>query len=165
MRLDGFTLKSVKKFKGHEGETCYQGNIYLNNKKVGYFSSDYNMGPMDVRFDDKETEKLFAETGKKFLEKYPKGYLYSHIGYEKLMQEYWNDESFISELLDIIEAEKMYKKAVKNGYKFLYVTFRKKDGNIVSYSSMKLIPKTAFKEKGEELFLFANSFDTFNLVL
>lgn len=33
----GYWLKGVKEYKGHEGEPLFQGNVYLNNKKIGFF--------------------------------------------------------------------------------------------------------------------------------
>lgn len=34
----GYWLKGVKTYKGHEGEPLFQGNIYLNNRKIGFFA-------------------------------------------------------------------------------------------------------------------------------
>ena len=32
MNINGITVKNLKTFKGHEGETCFQGNLYLGKK-------------------------------------------------------------------------------------------------------------------------------------
>lgn len=42
--INGITVKALKEFKGHEGEPLYQGNIYLDNKKIGWWSQDSHGG-------------------------------------------------------------------------------------------------------------------------
>lgn len=120
MNVNGFTLKAVKAFKGREGEPCFQGNIYLENKKVGWFSSSYTMGPMDIRFDEPEIEKRFVETAVAFDKAYPLGFLYYNAPF-KLDPKY-NDivteveaEDLVLEMLAIQAAEKDYKFATKGG--------------------------------------------------
>ena len=34
MKVNGIEIKISRKFFGHEGETCYQGTIYENGKKI-----------------------------------------------------------------------------------------------------------------------------------
>lgn len=120
MKVNGFTLKAVKAFKGHEGEPCFQGNIYLENKKVGWFSSSYTMGPMDIRFDEPEIEKRFVKTAVAFDKAYPLGFLYYNAPF-KLDPKYKNivvevdAEDLILEMLAIQAAEKDYKIATKGG--------------------------------------------------
>jgi len=79
--------------------------------------------------------------------------------------EFWDEEAFILELLEVKHAEELYKKASKQGIKFLYFVYNKKEDNVLYYRSNALIPKRKFAEKGEELFLFVNSLDTFNIEL
>ena len=38
MKFNGMEVKVSRKFYGHEGETCYQGSIYCDGKKVGTWS-------------------------------------------------------------------------------------------------------------------------------
>lgn len=120
MKVNGFTLKAVKAFKGHEREPCFQGNIYLENKKVGWFSSSYTMGPMDIRFDEPEIEKRFVKTAVAFDKAYPLGFLYYNAPF-KLDPKYKNivvevdAEDLILEMLAIQAAEKDYKFATKGG--------------------------------------------------
>ena len=38
--INGISLKAVKMFRGHEGEPCYQGNVYIGKKKIGFWSQD-----------------------------------------------------------------------------------------------------------------------------
>lgn len=64
-KIKGIEFKNVKKFSGHDGE-CYQGNLYLNGKKIGSQSQDSWGGPDDFDFTTEEAEKEF----KKIVETY-----------------------------------------------------------------------------------------------
>lgn len=121
-KINGFELKGVKEFKGHEGEDCYQGNIYYKNKKVGYFSSSYTMGPMDINFDDREVERIFNETLKAYIENFPEQFDGSGLLYPELNRMF-DGESFIIELLNIKDWEKLVKKEFKKGYKSAVMIF------------------------------------------
>lgn len=37
-KLNGWELKGIVRFKGHEGESLLQGNLYKDGKKVGFYS-------------------------------------------------------------------------------------------------------------------------------
>lgn len=116
-KINGFELKGVKFFHGHEGEDCTQGNIYLNGKKVGWYSDSYTMGPMDIHFDDPETEKLFGKTAELYISSYPG--LFDGSGFLNPDVTAWFDtEMLINELLTINEWEKLAKKAFRDGYLF-----------------------------------------------
>ena len=39
-QINGVTVKALKTFYGHEGEPVFQGNLYLGNKKIGFWSQD-----------------------------------------------------------------------------------------------------------------------------
>lgn len=45
-----YSLGSIKAFRGHEGETCLQGTILKDGKKVGSWSEDSWGGPMLFTF-------------------------------------------------------------------------------------------------------------------
>ena len=47
----GLTLKALKKFTGHDGEPCYQGNLYLGTKKIGFWTEDGRGGSGIYRMD------------------------------------------------------------------------------------------------------------------
>lgn len=65
-RIYDVQLKGITQFKGHEGEPCFQGNIYYKNKKIGYFSDDFRGGFMDIDFDNSENRNLIKDIAKKF---------------------------------------------------------------------------------------------------
>lgn len=43
--INGIMIKSLKQFRGHEQEVLFQGNLYLNGKKLGFWSQDSHCGP------------------------------------------------------------------------------------------------------------------------
>lgn len=170
MKINGFTLKAITKFKGHEGEPCYQGNIYLSNKKVGYFSSSYTMGPMDIIFDSPEIEQQFIATAVAFDKAYPMGFLYYNAPF-KLNPNYQavitsvDAEDLILEMLAIDEAEKTFKKNQRAFCPILIYTYGAKGTN--AYGLTRHVTKEEaaeiFKEKNEEIILFADSLKVFEI--
>ena len=60
-----FTIDQIKGFRGHEGETCLQGVILLNNKKVGEWSEDSWGGPHQFSFTNVKIEKDFNDEANK----------------------------------------------------------------------------------------------------
>ena len=59
--IGAFTIGSIKAFTGHEGETCLQGTILRDGKKVGTWSEDSWGGPHQFTFIDKATETAFTQ--------------------------------------------------------------------------------------------------------
>lgn len=55
-----YQIKGFKRFKGHEGEPCGQGNLYKGSVKVAEWSDDSWGGPMHIRFVDKLAEAEFV---------------------------------------------------------------------------------------------------------
>lgn len=99
--IKGVTLKSVKKFEGHEGETLYEGNIYLENKKLGSFEDGDWGGPINVEFDTPEKKDLFEARMKEYYNENPSNYE--------------NTEFFIDEILQLVKLEAIFKKNSKKG--------------------------------------------------
>ena len=58
-KIGEFSLGPIKTFRGHEGETCMQGTILLNGKKVGEWSEDAWGGPHRIDFNNTADEKAF----------------------------------------------------------------------------------------------------------
>ena len=101
--INGISIKSVKTFRDHEGAPIAQGNVYLNNKKIGFWSQDSWGGP-DI-FED--CEDVIQEQAKTFAKGYPKDRKYSSF------QD--SPEIFMCNLLELTENEKEYKKFAKAG--------------------------------------------------
>lgn len=170
MNVNGFTLKAVKVFKGHEGEPCFQGNIYLDNKKVGYFSSSYTMGPMDIFFESSEVEQRFTALVSAFFKVYPQGFLFYNAPFmdNPATQEFakvFDAEDLILELLAIDEAEKSFKKGQQRWCPLLIYTYGAK--GTTGYGFTKHISKEAaitfFESKNEKVILYADSLKAFDI--
>ena len=124
--INGITVKAMKEFVGHEGY-CKQGNIYIDNKKQGFWSQDSWGGPDNFEFDT----TLLLERIKEYYEKNPpidtlKLYKMNieEIDFKNLPVRTFEDvlepESiFLYELTDLIEIEKHFKKAIKQGYSMI----------------------------------------------
>lgn len=97
--LNGVTIKNLKQFMSHEGP-MWQGNIYLGNKKIGFWSNDSHGGP----------DEFFMES------KYSGLKLMKEFARLKPECEYIPEEIFMEELLELILREKEYKKMVKRGF-------------------------------------------------
>ena len=103
--INNVTIKNLKSFRGHEGEVLAQGSIYLNNKRLGFWSQDSWGGPDQFDFD----ESVLKNACKNFKAGFPKDYKYVDLCDEA--------DIFISYLLKLIELEKALKRFFKKGYK------------------------------------------------
>ena len=94
--IKGISLKNIKTFRGMEYPVNYQGSVYFNGKKLGFWSQDGNGGPDHYDFNTTELDKI-AE---------------AYYGEDR----FYNLECLLGEVLTLQEYEKLYKKAVKDGY-------------------------------------------------
>ncbi len=104
--LNGVTIKSLKQFMGNEGP-AFQGNVYLNGKKIAFWSQDGNGCPID----DFDFVEGFSED--KFRSLIESTHQYK--AYDGTMEP-MSAEIFMGRLLDIIYDEKDYKSLIKQGY-------------------------------------------------
>ena len=102
--IKGVTLKGLTRFIGMEGE-AYQGNIYLNNKKVGWFSQSGSGGCSDVDYDSPEVKKEITAIVEQYFKENPPNCDWAGT-----------DEFFFEDLVSLLLDEKDFKKAVKKGY-------------------------------------------------
>ena len=62
--INGISLKNMVKFRGHEEETLYQGDLCLGEQKIGFWSEDSWGGPdniiLDPGYDLKQLNYLIA---------------------------------------------------------------------------------------------------------
>jgi len=119
--IKGIALKAVKTGIGHDFGG-FQANIYLHNKKIGHVLDDGWGGDLQLDFDKQEEEfDQLAEA-------------YRTETNETLLSA---TDHLIYSLMDLIEAEKAYKKSVKQGYNiYLYLDYRPKEQGDVP------VPKT-----------------------
>ena len=54
--IKGIELKNIKTFRGVEYPVNYQGNIYYNGKKLGFWSQDSWGGPDSYDFNTDELD-------------------------------------------------------------------------------------------------------------
>lgn len=133
--INGIEIKAIKTFLGTEGY-ARQGNVYLDKKKIGFFSEDGNGGCDWIYFEcDKEIKELFFSRVRAHYKNYP-ALDYMKI-YNMTMEEYVKQENklpvttyeqesndiiveyFMKKLLNLREFEQYYRKAVKKGYSAL----------------------------------------------
>jgi len=111
--INGITVKAIKEFRGHEGEPLYQGNVYLGNKKIGWWSQDSWGGP-DAYYLDEPYRVRKLEEKVKMLNR-DKEKTYSRGDGSTYTIDYSLDIMF-GDLMVMHEDEKMFKSAIKNGY-------------------------------------------------
>jgi len=106
--INGIQIKSLKSFKDHDGYTVYQGNIYYKGKKLGFWSEDSWGGCDTFHFDE---SILDAE-----VERYRKSHMV-----EDRFRSLVSIESMLIDIVHLMDDEKMYKKALKNGHTTLMI--------------------------------------------
>lgn len=110
--INGISVKRLTHFLGHEGEDLYQGTLYLNNKKIGFWSQDSWGGPDRVQLDEKYSSRLLdaaitALNPEKAIHgsAHGKGYV---VPYDL--------ELLLNDYLALTQDEKAFQKALKAGY-------------------------------------------------
>lgn len=104
--INGVTIKAIKKFKGHEGEPLVQGNIYLNNKKLGFWSQDAWGGP-----------DIFTGFAPNVLRPMAERYRDYSGKVEEKYKGIFDEELFLYKIAELAEAEKAFKKFWKQGFR------------------------------------------------
>jgi len=107
--INGITLKARTDFRGHEGEPCSQGNLYLGNKKIGFWSQSSYGGPDEVRLEPGLSEEKLNDK----IRELNKGKSEALGGYKL--------DLLMEDLLNLQNAEKIYKQSLKKGYTALFV--------------------------------------------
>lgn len=131
----GIELKNVNNFIGHEGN-IFQGNVYLNGKKVGFYSEDAwgGEGRLDAT---KENRKKILDTIEKYYNDNPPldvFAVYDNISADEFVNmrdngtlpkgrsKYFNSiDSFMYELYMLKNYETQFKKCIKQGSKALVI--------------------------------------------
>lgn len=102
--INGVAIKNYKTFCGFEGEAS-QGTIYLNGKRLGFWSQDGNGGP--DRFDFKES--VLKDACERFKSGFPTDYKYINFCDDA--------EVFLGELARLTETERYLKRYFNKGYR------------------------------------------------
>lgn len=101
--LHGISIKGLKRFMSQEGP-LWKGTLYLSGVKIGVWENDSHGGPDLFRID---------------VEKYSSSKLMAEFAKLKPDCEYFPEDNFMMELVDLTLTEGAYKKAVKKGYDLL----------------------------------------------
>ena len=115
--INGLTVKKLKYFEGREG-TAAQGNLYLGNKKIAFWSQDADgcvEDNLDMEPGYSETrlrQAIIAAHPEKHEEKVAQNGIPYTLDYEL--------EFLMTDLLSLMETEKAWKRAVKAGYAGLF---------------------------------------------
>lgn len=64
--FNGYWIKNLKNFQGHEGEPLFQCSVYKDNKKIGSFSEDSWGGPAMLSCEKQEDREALVDFAKKF---------------------------------------------------------------------------------------------------
>lgn len=115
--INGLTVKKLKYFEGKEGAAA-QGDLYLGNKKIAFWSQDAD-GCIEDNLDmepgyseQKLRQAIIAAHPEKHEEKIAQNGKPYTLDYEL--------ESLMTDLLSLMETEKAWKRAVKAGYVGLF---------------------------------------------
>lgn len=115
--INGLTVKKLKYFEGKEGAAA-QGDLYLGNKKIAFWSQDAN-GCIEDNLDmepgyseQKLRQAIIAAHPEKHEEKIAQNGEPYTLDYEL--------ESLMTDLLSLMVTEKAWKRAVKAGYVGLF---------------------------------------------
>lgn len=109
--INGIQIKSLKQFRGHEGEPLFQGNVYYKGKLLGFWSQDAHGGICD---NYSFSEYILKDEVKKYV---------ASDRVEEMYRSVASLENLLADLVDLTEREKEFKKFVKKGYPtMLWVT-------------------------------------------
>lgn len=126
-KINGIEIKAMKNFKDHEGLTIYQGNIYYNGKKLGFWSQD-SYGGMDNY--DFNTNILKDE-----VEKFKNSDMV-----EDKFRKFADLDILLDELVKLKETEKQYNHFFKKGFASMVLVT---DGYHYFYMASHLADKDA----------------------
>lgn len=107
-QINGISIKGRKEFKGHEGESCTQGNLYIGKTCVGYYSDSFMMGPVDIDIMPQYREEFYRRISEYWKKEADEGRYEEGKYYEE-------DGMFMYTLNQLFDLEKYFKKAIKSG--------------------------------------------------
>jgi hypothetical protein len=130
-KFNGCEIKNLKFFKGHEGETCMQGTVYKDGKKLGFWSQDSWGGEDKFEFD---TKTLFEPMFK----------FKSALNTKSMYQNIYNVAFFVNDLCSFKLLEMKLKEVLKKGRKGIYFAYELGMGE---YCFIEYVNKSSVTEK------------------
>lgn len=175
--INGISLKKLTSFRGHEGESCFQGDMYLGKKKIAFWSQDSWGAIMDNLDMEPGYSEQFLRKQICALNKDKEIHGVSMSGSAYTIE--YDIEQLMSDLLSLKDDEKIFKKAVKEGYEMIVVvtdgfhlTYWKLKGAYTSMSDEDILKKLSkdVEEVSKKMFqnqeikkLIYRSLDDFNI--
>lgn len=105
--IRGLEIRNMKRFFGHEQEELYQGNIYYQGKKIGWYS-DNAWGGCSIINVEMEYREIIEIIAKAYLsKKYPK---------DKFL---WSSDILFGEIIELTLNAKFFEKQQKTNNKFV----------------------------------------------
>jgi hypothetical protein len=165
-KINGFELKNITNFRGHEGEDLIQANVYYKGKKVGFWSQDSWGGCDNFNLDYELNSELKEEVNNK-LHTYKGGIIFDKV--DKLYDKTYNItfehkikqigyEYLFSDLVQLIDFEKYYKKYTKQFNTDTIIIFYK---DLFNLSVMSGALKGRLKET--DTYFIYNSLNDFDI--
>lgn len=108
MKLNEVEVKNLREFTGHDGGGYWQGDVWLNGKKLGSWSNDAWCGPDCFGFD----VHLLDEACRNYKAGFPDSYKYKDVADDP--------DVFMGAVRDIKLIEKDCKKEFRNGARAVY---------------------------------------------
>lgn len=101
--INGVSIKNLKSFMGSENPAV-QGTVYLDGKKLGFWSQSGDGGENRFEFD----KDLLRDA-----------VLLAEAGDPDKSHEFYSLAMFMSDIVELLDAEKQYKYFIKKGHRFL----------------------------------------------
>lgn len=126
--INGVSIKNLEYFEGHEGG-CYQGNVYLDGKLLGFWSQDswggpdnfdFNMFPVTERAKEYYRKNPKPDSLKFFREKTkPEDLDFDNLPVRDVDTMIEVESLLLEEIAEMANELKYYKKWSKDGYTVL----------------------------------------------
>lgn len=140
-KVNGIQIKGLKYFVTHDGMDAAQGNIYLDNKKLGFWTQDADCGEDYCDFD----ESILNDR----LEAYQEGFDTDHKHFEFAFE---GLESLLYNLTNLLDHEKLFKKYTKKGFKsVVIVTDGYNTSILATYDDNKKAIETKYDKAIEDM--------------
>lgn len=110
--INGLSIKNVKTWMGREGEAC-QGDVYLGNEKICFWSQDGNGG-----IDTYDFERMYSES--KFISLIKELYKDKYINYNETKIKY-NVNLVMEDLVELNALHNQYIKNRSKGFQGMFV--------------------------------------------
>lgn len=110
--INGISIKDMTHFQGHEGEPLCQGNLYLGDLKLGFWSQDSWGGPDQFRLEPEFSKKRIDEA---VISRNPEKAIHGEVGDRSYVIDY-NLEFLLGDCVELEEDEQLFRSAAKAGY-------------------------------------------------